>query len=109
MTRIARQVLMHRDIGSEEERGRVFEAELAGILDDHAAAVPPSPLLRIVHYLKREFVRYGKIDPLMRDPALEDLSCDGADVPVFVYHSDYRDLERDCMEHPDSLSRSMSD
>ena len=93
LTRSLRQVLMHREIGETERRREVFEAEVAEVIDDHAAAVPPSTLLRIVYYLRRDFVRYGKIDPLMQDPAIEDISCDGADVPLFIYHNAYRDLE----------------
>jgi len=93
LTRSLRQDLMHHDIGAEEKRGDVFGREIGRVLDEHAAAVPPSTLLRVVYYLRRDFVRYGKIDPLMHDPHIEDISCDGADVPLFVYHSTYRDLE----------------
>lgn len=93
LTRALRQDLMHRDIGDEERRTDVFEEEIARILDEHAAAVPPATLLRIVYYLRRDFVRFGKLDPLMQDPAIEDISCDGAGVPLYVYHDSYRDLE----------------
>jgi flagellar protein FlaI len=93
LTRSLRQDLMHHDIGPDEKRGDVFGAEIGRILDEHAAAVPPSTLLRVVYYLQRDFVRYGRVDPLMHDPQIEDISCDGADVPLFVYHGTYRDLE----------------
>ncbi|MFB6217838.1 MAG: hypothetical protein ABEH77_01470 [Halobacteriaceae archaeon] len=88
LTRSLRQDLMHRDIGPDERRRDVFEAEIGRLLDEHAAAVPPATLLRVVYYLRRDFVRYGKIDPLMQDPAIEDISCDGIGVPLFVYHRD---------------------
>lgn len=93
LTRSLRQDLMHRHVGPDERRDEVFEDEISRVLDEHAAAVPPATLLRIVYYLRRDFVRFGKIDPLMQDPAIEDISCDGAGVPLFVYHSTYRDLE----------------
>ena len=44
---------------------------------------------KILYYLKRESLGFGKIDPLMRDPNIEDISCDGADVPIFLYHRKY--------------------
>jgi flagellar protein FlaI len=84
---------MHRDLGAEEERDEIFELEVQRVFDEHAAAVPPATLLRVLYYLRRDFVRYGKIDPLMGDPAIEDISCDGVDVPIFVYHGAYRDLQ----------------
>jgi flagellar protein FlaI len=93
LTRSVRQDLMHHDIGPDQRRGDVFSVEIGRIVEEHAAAVPPSTLLRVVYYLRRDFVRYGRVDPLMHDPEIEDISCDGADVPLFVYHGSYRDLE----------------
>jgi flagellar protein FlaI len=29
----------------------------------------------------------------MRDPHIEDISCDGYDLPIFVYHDEYTDIE----------------
>lgn len=39
-----------------------------------------------LYYIERDFVGLGKIDPLMKDPNLEDVSCDGIRVPIYVYH-----------------------
>jgi len=44
---------------------------------------------KILYYIKRESLGFGKIDPLMRDPHIEDISCDGANVPLFLYHRKY--------------------
>jgi len=44
---------------------------------------------KILYYIKRESLGYGKIDPLMRDPHIEDVSCDGSGVPIFLYHRKY--------------------
>jgi flagellar protein FlaI len=39
----------------------------------------------LYYYLKRDLSGYGPLDILMRDPALEDISCSGKDLPVFVF------------------------
>ena len=44
---------------------------------------------KILYYIKRESLGFGKIDPLMRDPNIEDISCDGAGTPIFLYHRKY--------------------
>ena len=44
---------------------------------------------KILYYIKRESLGFGKIDPLMRDPHIEDISCDGSGVPIFLYHRKY--------------------
>jgi flagellar protein FlaI len=44
---------------------------------------------KILYYIRRESLGFGKIDPLMRDPHIEDISCDGSGVPIFLYHRKY--------------------
>lgn len=44
---------------------------------------------KIFYHIFREFLGYGKIDILMKDEGIEDISCDGHHVPVFIYHKKY--------------------
>jgi len=44
----------------------------------------------LLYYLKRDFLGFGKIDPLMKDPNIEDITCDAPKRPIFVVHSDPR-------------------
>jgi len=44
----------------------------------------------IRYYLERDFLGFGKIDALMKDPNIEDISCDGVNIPIFVFHRDPR-------------------
>ncbi|MEM5771939.1 MAG: type II/IV secretion system ATPase subunit [Candidatus Aenigmatarchaeota archaeon] len=39
-----------------------------------------------LYYLERDFIGMGKIEPLLQDPEIEDISCDGVGIPIFVYH-----------------------
>jgi len=41
---------------------------------------------QILYYIERDFVGLGKIEPLMKDPNIEDISCDGIGIPIFIYH-----------------------
>ena len=38
------------------------------------------------YYTKRDFAGLGKLQPLMNDTEVEDISCDGIDIPVYAYH-----------------------
>ncbi len=38
------------------------------------------------YYLLRDFIGLGKLQPIMNDSNIEDVSCDGIGVPIFVYH-----------------------
>ncbi len=43
----------------------------------------------VTHYLMREILGYSLVDPLLRDPELEDVSCEGPGRPVKVWHKLY--------------------
>ncbi|MDD1755916.1 MAG: type II/IV secretion system ATPase subunit [Methanomassiliicoccales archaeon] len=47
---------------------------------------------KIGYFIIRDFVGYGPIDPLMRDENVEDVSCDGVDVPLFLFHRKYESI-----------------
>jgi len=89
---VLRSDLMYRDIDDEADRATVFDEELPRVMREHAATVDDGTLAAVGYYLRRDVVGYGKVDPVMRDPGVEDISCDGADTPLFVYHHNYRDL-----------------
>jgi len=38
------------------------------------------------YYIERDFMGLGRIEPLMRDDNLEDISCDGVGIPIFIFH-----------------------
>jgi len=44
---------------------------------------------KIMYYLVRDLLRYGKITVPILDPNVEDISYDGLNVPVYIYHKRY--------------------
>lgn len=53
------------------------------------------PLL--LYYLERDMIGYGPLNALMEDPNIEDISCDGINVPVYVWHRDYESIPTNVM------------
>jgi flagellar protein FlaI len=53
--------------------------------------ISPNPVSRdrIFYYLRRDFIGYGVIDTMMTDPNVEDCSCDGVDIPLYIFHRKY--------------------
>lgn len=41
---------------------------------------------KFIYYMKRDFLGYGILDILIRDPNIEDISCNGTHIPVYVWH-----------------------
>ena len=60
------------------------------MVDDqfHEWELSPSPVTkgRILYYLERDFIGYGVVDVPMTDSEVEDISCDGVRIPIFIYH-----------------------
>jgi len=48
---------------------------------------------KVRYYIIRDFIGYGPIDALMNDTYIEDISCDGIGIPLFVYHGKYESLK----------------
>ncbi len=47
---------------------------------------------KIEYYLLRNTVGYGPIDVVMKDPYIEDISCDGLGKPIYVWHQRYESI-----------------
>lgn len=59
----------------------------------------------LYYYLKRNFQGFGRIDPLMHDDFLEDISCNGIGIPVYVYHRRYASMPTNIAFAGDELNR----
>jgi len=58
---------------------------------------------KLLYRLKRDFVGYERIDAIKHDINVEDISCDGYNSPVFVYHTDYEQLITNVYHGSDEL------
>ncbi|MFW5950003.1 MAG: type II/IV secretion system ATPase subunit [archaeon] len=87
--------LLRLEEDSPEETER--EGELDGIsarpepaiLEEDADTLSEYQVEKLLYLLKRDYIGYGKIDAVKHDINVEDISCDGYNSRVFVYHTDY--------------------
>ena len=63
------------------------------IVKDHKIEIDSTLKKKILYYIARKFIGYGRLDPLMRDSNIEDISCDGSSVPIFLFHRIYGSLK----------------
>ncbi len=47
---------------------------------------------RILYYINRDYVGYGRADLVIGDRFIEDVSCNGPGVPLYVYHRFYESI-----------------
>ena len=77
---------------SDETLSESFQRQLPKIIEDHTKALEataPVSLKKILYFLERDLVGFGRIDALMRDSFIEDISCLGINKPVYLYHRKY--------------------
>jgi flagellar protein FlaI len=80
---------------SEDAHGdpeTLLREELRKRLEEYGVEVSASDVHRLFYYLWRRFRGFGRLDPLMHDDRIEDISCDGYDVPLYAYHEEYQDI-----------------
>ena len=68
-----------------EDPRKFFAEEAQKIVNKYRISLgwlPDVSWYKIIYYAERDLVGFGKIDPLMHDPNIEDISCDGVNKPV---------------------------
>jgi flagellar protein FlaI len=73
----------------EEHREAYLRRVVDGLLRELDISLHPVSKERIMYYIMRDFIRYGPIDVTMIDANVEDISCDGVRVPLYIYHRKY--------------------
>jgi flagellar protein FlaI len=75
---------------------RFFAEEAKKIVDKYRISLgwlPDVSWYKILYHAERDLVGFGQIDPLMRDPNIEDISCDGVQRSVYIWHRVYESIE----------------
>ncbi len=54
--------------------------------------IPQDSIDKFIYYVKRDFLGYGILDIPMRDPHIEDISCNGTGIPIYVWHRYYESM-----------------
>jgi len=72
-----------------EEKSEILEGGMNILLKDFGVTLHPLSNERILYYLRRDFIGFGVIDVMMTDPNVEDASCDGVNIPLYIFHRKY--------------------
>ncbi len=62
------------------------------VMDDYSIKTKNELFLKMLYYFIRDFLGLGIIEPILYDENIEDISCDGYNIPVFVYHRKYGNM-----------------
>ncbi len=71
------------------------------LIEEDADTLDAYQVEKLLYVLKRDFIGYSRIDAIKHDINVEDVSCDGYNSRVFVYHTDYEQIITN-VEHGES-------
>jgi flagellar protein FlaI len=98
-----RNVLLVEDIIPEGDKETVLTNKVKEMMRDYAIDLNPVMLQKILYYVIRDYVHFGLIDAMQNDDRIEDCSCNGHDVPIYLYHKQYLNIGTNIVFKQDDL------
>ena len=62
------------------------------VFDNYKFNLDPDTCGKLLYYVLRDNLGFGKIDALMHDPMIEDISCDGVNVNMYIWHRKFESI-----------------
>lgn len=81
-----------KKLGSSEKTVNYLKKQIQSIIKNYKLKVDATSFDKIAYYIVRDYVYFDKIDPMMKDPKIEDISCNGYGLPIFVWHQQYESI-----------------
>lgn len=81
-----------KEIGTRKKAEDYLKTKIHEIIKDYHLNIAKESIDKLMYYIIRDFLGYGKIDPFMKDSQIEDISVDGVKIPIYVWHRDYESI-----------------
>ncbi|HEY3272847.1 MAG TPA: type II/IV secretion system ATPase subunit [Methanocella sp.] len=85
-------LLILSNIDVKADRKEVLVRKATEIIVDYIGKVDTKSYHKIIYYIVRDYLEFGKITPIMHDNFIEDISNNGFDTPIFLYHKNYENI-----------------
>jgi archaeal flagellar protein FlaI len=81
-----------KDIETKQKAEDYLKGKTKEIIKKYKMKIASEAIDKLVYYVIRDFIGYGKIDALMKDHLIEDISADGVNIPIYVWHRMYESI-----------------
>ena len=87
--------MIHSEIVIIEDKDReeYLRDRFSMIIDIYHLNIDDFLKEKLFYHLLKKYTGYGKIDILMKDPYLEDITCNGPNAPIYVNHRIYGSIQ----------------
>jgi flagellar protein FlaI len=90
------------EIKSKKEAEYRLGRKIEKMIKTYRLKIPAKNIAKIKYFAIRDFVHLGKIEPLMRDHMIEEISCDGTGIPLYVWHREHESIPTNIMYQKDT-------
>jgi len=91
---------------TELDKGEYLTESVESYIKSRGVRIDPLVRKKIGYYIARDFVGYGKVDALIKDENVEDISCDGVGIPLFIFHRKYESIKTSLSFNDEDLLNS---
>ena len=93
------------DLETKKKAREYLKNKVQEIIKNYRMKVAEEAVDKLMYYITRDFIGYGKIDPFMKDHMIEDVSADGVNIPIYVWHREYESIPTNIIfEEADELN-----
>ena len=89
------------EIKTKKAAEKKLARKISQLIKKYKLEIASKNLSKITYYAIRDFIYLGKIEPLMRDHMVEEISCDGTNIPLYVWHREFESIPTNVMFRSD--------
>jgi len=81
-----------KNLETRKKAEEYLENKVEEVIKNYRVNVAKEAVNKLMYFIRQDFIGYGKIEPLMKDHLIEDISADGVNIPIYVWHREYESL-----------------
>lgn len=98
-----RDVLILTDEETGMDRRFLLLTKVMELLKYYGVSIDQKSLFKLEYFLIRNYIGWGRINALMIDPWIEDISCDGDNIPIFLFHRKEQNIKTNIQFETEAL------
>ena len=67
--------------------------KVIGVAKGYGLKLDEKTFDKINYHITRDFVGFGQIDAILKDHNVEDISCDGVGIPIYIWHRKFESIQ----------------
>ena len=78
---------------ARKDKEQYLKEAIESFIKSRSVRISDDSREKMTYNIIRDFIGYGSVQVLMDDAQIEDVSCDGVGIPLFVFHQKYESIK----------------